>query len=212
MCVLARVCVRACIWCVHMMCTCVAPLHLLFAAVSFCPGEMVTVLSGLSAPDPHLTDSHRTVPKFMKRSKAPDYRDKMVFGVPPIINVQRTGQPLPQSIQQAMRYVRSQCLDQVRSSPLQYSPEHLFICPHLNNPSFNRVSASWVSALPELSKSCCRGDQGVHSPGISLSLSGRTSDGGNLLFWPHWLSSIGCCSLTPMRSDCLEGEMQSCLP
>lgn len=50
----------------------------------------------------------------MKRSKVPDYRDKMVFGVPPIVNVQRTGQPLPQSIQQAMRYLRSQCLDQVR--------------------------------------------------------------------------------------------------
>nr|XP_033801472.1 stAR-related lipid transfer protein 8 isoform X2 [Geotrypetes seraphini] len=54
-----------------------------------------------------------TVPKFMKRSKVPDYKDKNVFGVPPIINVQRSGQPLPQSIQQAMRYVRSQCLDQV---------------------------------------------------------------------------------------------------
>jgi len=49
----------------------------------------------------------------MKRSKVPDYRDKTVFGVPPTINVQRTGQPLPQSIQQAMRYIRSQCLDQV---------------------------------------------------------------------------------------------------
>ncbi|KAM4021140.1 stAR-related lipid transfer protein 8 isoform 2-T2 [Anomaloglossus baeobatrachus] len=54
-----------------------------------------------------------TVPKFMKRSKPLDYRGKVVFGVPPIINVQRTGQPLPQCIQQAMRYIRSQCLDQV---------------------------------------------------------------------------------------------------
>ncbi|XP_063059153.1 stAR-related lipid transfer protein 8 isoform X2 [Engraulis encrasicolus] len=53
------------------------------------------------------------VPKFMKRSKVPDYRDKHVFGVPPIVNVQRTGQPLPQSIQQAMRFLRSQCLGQV---------------------------------------------------------------------------------------------------
>uniref|UniRef100_A0AAR2LI79 StAR-related lipid transfer protein 8 n=1 Tax=Pygocentrus nattereri TaxID=42514 RepID=A0AAR2LI79_PYGNA len=53
------------------------------------------------------------VPKFMKRSKGPDYRDKHVFGVPPIVNVQRTGQPLPQSIQQAMRYLRSQCLEKV---------------------------------------------------------------------------------------------------
>ncbi|KAL2094680.1 hypothetical protein ACEWY4_009399 [Coilia grayii] len=53
------------------------------------------------------------VPKFMKRSKVPDYRDKHVFGVPPIVNVQRSGQPLPQSIQQAMRFLRSQCLGQV---------------------------------------------------------------------------------------------------
>ncbi|XP_016084692.1 stAR-related lipid transfer protein 13-like [Sinocyclocheilus grahami] len=53
------------------------------------------------------------VPKFMKRSKVPDYKDKHVFGVPLIINVQRTGQPLPQSIQQAMRYLRSQCLEKV---------------------------------------------------------------------------------------------------
>uniref|UniRef100_H3B067 StAR related lipid transfer domain containing 8 n=2 Tax=Latimeria chalumnae TaxID=7897 RepID=H3B067_LATCH len=53
------------------------------------------------------------VPKFMKRTKAPDYKEKNVFGVPPIVNIQRTGQPLPQSIQQAMRYIRSQCLDQV---------------------------------------------------------------------------------------------------
>lgn len=55
----------------------------------------------------------RAVPKFMKRVKVPDYRDKNVFGVPLTVNVQRSGQPLPQNIQQAMRYLRSQCLDQV---------------------------------------------------------------------------------------------------
>ncbi|XP_067853173.1 stAR-related lipid transfer protein 8 isoform X2 [Heptranchias perlo] len=53
------------------------------------------------------------VPKFMKRSKEPDYKGKYVFGVPPIVNVKRSGQPLPQSIQQAMRYLRSQCMGQV---------------------------------------------------------------------------------------------------
>uniref|UniRef100_A0A4X1TAJ0 StAR-related lipid transfer protein 13 n=1 Tax=Sus scrofa TaxID=9823 RepID=A0A4X1TAJ0_PIG len=53
------------------------------------------------------------VPKFMKRMKVPDYKDKTVFGVPLIVHVQRTGQPLPQSIQQALRYLRSNCLDQV---------------------------------------------------------------------------------------------------
>ncbi|XP_036027818.1 stAR-related lipid transfer protein 13 isoform X4 [Onychomys torridus] len=54
-----------------------------------------------------------SVPKFMKRTKVPDYKDKAVFGVPLIVHVQRTGQPLPQSIQQALRYLRSSCLDQV---------------------------------------------------------------------------------------------------
>ncbi|KAJ8000815.1 hypothetical protein DPEC_G00184310 [Dallia pectoralis] len=53
------------------------------------------------------------VPKFMKRIKVRDYKDQNVFGVPLLLNVQRSGQPLPQSIQQAMRYLRSQCLDQV---------------------------------------------------------------------------------------------------
>ncbi|XP_043360330.1 stAR-related lipid transfer protein 13 isoform X5 [Dermochelys coriacea] len=54
-----------------------------------------------------------SVPKFMKRMKVPDYKDKNVFGVPLIVHVQRTGQPLPQSMQQALRYLRSSCLDQV---------------------------------------------------------------------------------------------------
>lgn len=64
----------------------------------------------------------------MKRSKVPDYRDKVVFGVPPIINVQRTGQPLPQSIQQAMRYIRSQCLDQVMLRPPAVAVGQLRAC------------------------------------------------------------------------------------
>ncbi|XP_066478596.1 stAR-related lipid transfer protein 13 isoform X2 [Tiliqua scincoides] len=54
-----------------------------------------------------------SVPKFMKRIKVPDYKDKNIFGVPLIVHVQRTGQPLPQSIQQALRYLRNHCLDQV---------------------------------------------------------------------------------------------------
>ncbi|KAL2768612.1 stAR-related lipid transfer protein 8 isoform b [Daubentonia madagascariensis] len=62
---------------------------------------------------PHKQGWVWSVPKFMKRNKTPDYRGQHVFGVPPLIHVQRTGQPLPQSIQQAMRYLRSQCLDQV---------------------------------------------------------------------------------------------------
>ncbi|XP_034754071.1 rho GTPase-activating protein 7 isoform X3 [Etheostoma cragini] len=53
------------------------------------------------------------VPKFMKRIKVRDYKDRNVFGVPLQVIVQRTGQPLPQGIQQAMRYLRSQCVDQI---------------------------------------------------------------------------------------------------
>lgn len=55
----------------------------------------------------------RAVPKFMKRMKVRDYKGRNVFGVPLLVIVQRTGQPLPQGIQQAMRYLRNQCLDQV---------------------------------------------------------------------------------------------------
>ncbi|KAM9192637.1 LOW QUALITY PROTEIN: stAR-related lipid transfer protein 13 [Dugong dugon] len=60
-----------------------------------------------------LSVNSRSVPKFMKRMRVPDYKDKTVFGVPLIVHVQRTGQPLPQSIQQALKYLRSNCLDQV---------------------------------------------------------------------------------------------------
>ncbi len=55
----------------------------------------------------------RSVPKFMKRMKGPDYKDKTVFGVPLIVHVQRYGHPLPISLQLALRFLRSQCLDQV---------------------------------------------------------------------------------------------------
>ncbi|XP_066506880.1 stAR-related lipid transfer protein 13 isoform X2 [Hoplias malabaricus] len=54
-----------------------------------------------------------SVPKFMKRMKGPEYKDKSVFGVPLIVHVQRYGQPLPLCLQLALRYLRSQCLDQV---------------------------------------------------------------------------------------------------
>lgn len=67
----------------------------------------------------------------MKRNKTPDYRGQQVFGVPPLIHVQRTGQPLPQSIQQAMRYLRSQCLDQV--SPAEEDRWHWGRNPGLRN-------------------------------------------------------------------------------
>ncbi|XP_066570826.1 stAR-related lipid transfer protein 8 isoform X3 [Amia ocellicauda] len=87
-----------------------------------------------------------TVPKFMKRSKVPDYRGKNVFGVPPIVNVQRSGQPLPQSIQQAMRYIRSQCLDQVGIFRKSGVKSRIQILRQLNESSPDNVSYEGQSA------------------------------------------------------------------
>ncbi|NWU65481.1 STA13 protein, partial [Pterocles burchelli] len=95
---------------------------------------------------PHKQAWTWTVPKFMKRSKVPDYRDKMVFGVPPIINVQRTGQPLPQSIQQAMRYIRSRCLDQVGIFRKSGVKSRIQALRHMNETSPDNVSYEGQSA------------------------------------------------------------------
>ncbi|XP_077042113.1 stAR-related lipid transfer protein 8 isoform X4 [Agelaius phoeniceus] len=95
---------------------------------------------------PHKQAWTWTVPKFMKRSKVPDYRDKMVFGVPPIVNVQRTGQPLPQSIQQAMRYLRSQCLDQVGIFRKSGVKSRIQALRHMNETSPDHVDYSGQSA------------------------------------------------------------------
>ncbi|XP_074771959.1 rho GTPase-activating protein 7-like isoform X2 [Athene noctua] len=54
-----------------------------------------------------------TIPKFIKKIKASDYKDKNVFGVPLLLNVQRTSHPLPNGILQALDYLRSHFLDQV---------------------------------------------------------------------------------------------------
>ncbi|XP_010292445.1 PREDICTED: rho GTPase-activating protein 7-like [Phaethon lepturus] len=56
---------------------------------------------------------NRTIPKFIKKIKASDYKDKNVFGVPLLLNVQRTSHPLPNGILQALDYLRSHFLDQV---------------------------------------------------------------------------------------------------
>ncbi|XP_061858643.1 rho GTPase-activating protein 7-like isoform X2 [Colius striatus] len=54
-----------------------------------------------------------SIPKFIKKVKASDYKDKNVFGVPLLLNVQRTSHPLPNGILQALDYLRSHFLDQV---------------------------------------------------------------------------------------------------
>ncbi|XP_078685026.1 rho GTPase-activating protein 7-like isoform X2 [Branchiostoma floridae x Branchiostoma belcheri] len=53
------------------------------------------------------------MPRFMKRIRAPEYKDKAVFGIPLLHVLQHTGQPLPQSIIYAMDYLRRTALDQV---------------------------------------------------------------------------------------------------
>ena len=53
------------------------------------------------------------MPRFMKRNKTPDYKDRTVFGVPLLHNLQRTGHPLPQTIMYAMRYLRRTAHDAV---------------------------------------------------------------------------------------------------
>ena len=55
----------------------------------------------------------RAMPKFIKRLKAPDYKDKNVFGVPLLVILQRTGQALPQCILYAMRCLRRTAKDAV---------------------------------------------------------------------------------------------------
>lgn len=54
------------------------------------------------------------LPKFMRKMKTPDYRDRQVFGVPLLVIAQRTGQPLPSGIQAALQYLRTSSLDQVK--------------------------------------------------------------------------------------------------
>lgn len=64
------------------------------------------------------THSHRgmwnwSFPHFLKKLKSPDYRDRNVFGVPLSVVLQRSGQPLPQSILFAINYLQRSAVDAV---------------------------------------------------------------------------------------------------
>ncbi|XP_076244845.1 rhoGTPase activating protein [Calliopsis andreniformis] len=61
----------------------------------------------------HRTGWNWELPKFIRKIKAPDYKDKTVFGVPLLLSLQRTGQALPKCIQIALRWLRANALDQV---------------------------------------------------------------------------------------------------
>ncbi|KAF0310435.1 StAR-related lipid transfer protein 13 [Amphibalanus amphitrite] len=53
------------------------------------------------------------IPKFMRKFRVPDYRDRRVFGVPLTVTARRSGHPLPPTIVAAMDYLRKNALDQV---------------------------------------------------------------------------------------------------
>lgn len=63
--------------------------------------------------------SHRTtgwnweLPKFIRKAKTPDYKDKSVFGVPLLANVQQNGNVLPEFIIEALEWLRMNALEQV---------------------------------------------------------------------------------------------------
>ncbi|XP_033232925.1 uncharacterized protein cv-c isoform X2 [Drosophila pseudoobscura] len=53
------------------------------------------------------------LPKFIKKIKMPDYKDKKVFGVPLLLVLQRSGQTLPMAVRAAFRWLQLNALDQV---------------------------------------------------------------------------------------------------
>lgn len=53
------------------------------------------------------------LPKFIKKIKMPDYKDKKVFGVPLLLILQRSGQTLPMAVRAALRWLQLNALDQV---------------------------------------------------------------------------------------------------
>ncbi|XP_046489854.1 rho GTPase-activating protein 7 isoform X2 [Neodiprion pinetum] len=61
----------------------------------------------------HRTGWNWELPKFIRKIKTPDYKDKTVFGVPLLLSLQRTGQALPKCIQIALRWLRANALDQI---------------------------------------------------------------------------------------------------
>lgn len=62
--------------------------------------------------------SHRTgwnwdLPKFIKKIKGPAYKDHTIFGVPLTVILQKTGQCLPKTIEEALIWLRQNAADQV---------------------------------------------------------------------------------------------------
>ncbi|NXI53199.1 RHG07 protein, partial [Chloroceryle aenea] len=88
-----------------------------------------------------------TIPKFIKKVKASDYKDKNVFGVPLLLNVQRTSHPLPIGILQALDYLRSHFLDQVGLFRKSGVKSRILSLREMNETSPNNVCYEGQSAF-----------------------------------------------------------------
>ncbi|NWY32192.1 RHG07 protein, partial [Pheucticus melanocephalus] len=88
-----------------------------------------------------------TIPKFIKKPKASDYKDKNVFGVPLVLNVQRTSHPLPNGILQALEYLRSHFLDQVGLFRKSGVKSRILSLREMNETSPNNVCYEGQSAF-----------------------------------------------------------------
>ncbi|NXK21981.1 RHG07 protein, partial [Arenaria interpres] len=88
-----------------------------------------------------------TIPKFIKKIKASDYKDKNVFGVPLLLNVQRTSHPLPNGILQALDYLRSHYLDQVGLFRKSGVKSRILSLREMNETSPNNVCYEGQSAF-----------------------------------------------------------------
>ncbi|TNM84415.1 hypothetical protein fugu_008593 [Takifugu bimaculatus] len=53
------------------------------------------------------------VPKLLRKTKLMEVKGRRVFGVPLLVSLQQTGEPLPPSILRALIHLRAKCLDQV---------------------------------------------------------------------------------------------------
>uniref|UniRef100_A0A8B9DQ04 Rho-GAP domain-containing protein n=1 Tax=Anser cygnoides TaxID=8845 RepID=A0A8B9DQ04_ANSCY len=88
-----------------------------------------------------------TIPKFIKKMKASDYKGKNVFGVPLLLNVQRTSHPLPNGILQALDYLRSHFLDQVGLFRKSGVKSRILSLREMNEASPNNVCYEGQSAF-----------------------------------------------------------------
>uniref|UniRef100_A0A672V208 Rho-GAP domain-containing protein n=1 Tax=Strigops habroptila TaxID=2489341 RepID=A0A672V208_STRHB len=88
-----------------------------------------------------------TIPRLIKKIKASDYKDKNVFGVPLLLNVQRTSHPLPNGILQALDYLRSHFLDQVGLFRKSGVKSRILSLREMNETSPNNVCYEGQSAF-----------------------------------------------------------------